>query len=158
MEFTIRKATATDCQAMHGLILELAIYEEAPQEFTLSLADFTADGFGENPIYSAFVAHLATGEIVGFALYYEKYSTWKGRCIYLEDLYVKQAYRKFGLGERLFTQVAQVAAEGNYGRMEWQVLFWNSPALGFYRKHGATLDNDWVNGKFTAEQLRKFKG
>ena len=155
MQYLITEATENDVDAIYDLINELAVYELAPLEVTVSKAQLLADGFGENPVYKAFVAKI-DAKTVGFALYYEKYSTWKGKCIYLEDLYIKPEYRKYKIGETLFLKVKEVAAKGQYGRMEWQVLFWNSPALSFYRKHKANLDNDWVNGKFTRKDLDEF--
>jgi GNAT superfamily N-acetyltransferase len=155
MSITVREAKKEDVKAIYKLIKALAIYEEAPNEVTVTPQILEEDGFGSTPIYKAFVAETSESNIVGFALYYTKYSTWKGRCIYLEDLYVEPEYRKFGIGEKLFLSVAKVAKNSGFGRMEWQVLYWNTPALSFYRKHGAQLDNDWVNGKFTFDQLQK---
>jgi GNAT superfamily N-acetyltransferase len=114
------------------------------------------DGFGLNPIYGLFVAELES-TIVGIALYYEKYSTWQGRCIYLEDIIVTESQRGNGLGHRLFQAVIDMANQRNSARMEWQVLDWNEPAINFYRKYNANLDGEWLNGKLTREQIQAFK-
>lgn len=156
MGFIIRKAEAEDCKAALDLIHELALYEKAPQEVELSLEQLTDDGFGENPIYELFVAEEES-EIIGIAIFYEKYSTWKGRCTYLEDLIVTKNKRGIGAGKALFEAVIQYAKEKNSGRMEWQVLDWNKPAIDFYKSYEAELDGEWFNGRFTREQLQTIK-
>jgi GNAT superfamily N-acetyltransferase len=109
------------------------------------------DGFGENKIFEFFVAEL--GEtVVGLALYYYKYSTWKGRCLYLEDIIVSEKYRRHGIGSLLFDKVVDVANTQKVRRMEWQVLDWNESAIAFYKKHQAILDYEWVNAKFEWER------
>ena len=154
MEFNIRQGKREDCMAVHQLIRELAIYERAEEEFVLSIDQLVEDGFGENPIYFLFVAEL-NNEIIGAAISYEKYSTWKGRCIYLEDLIVTEKYRGIGAGKSLFEAVIKEASNRNAGRMEWQVLDWNEPAIDFYKSYKAELDNEWINGRFRNEQLNK---
>lgn len=141
---------------MFALVQELALYEKAPEQVTLTLKQLEEDGFGENPIYGLFVAER-NNRIVGMALYYEKYSTWTGRCIYLEDIIVTESERGNGIGHGLFEAVIGVAKERNSARMEWQVLDWNEPAIGFYRKYNATLDGEWLNGKLTRQQIQEFK-
>ena len=113
------------------------------------------DIFGKNRIAEAFVA-LYDNVPAGIAVFYTKYSTWKGKCIYLEDIIVTQAFRGKGIGKSLFESVMQIALERKAGRMEWQVLDWNEPAINFYKKFGAILDPEWVNGKFTNEQLKNY--
>ena len=154
MSFIVRKGRVEDCKAALALIQELAEYEKAPEEVELSLEELVHDGFGENPIYELLVAEKE-GEIIGIALYYEKYSTWKGRCTYLEDLIVTEKYRGIGAGKALFEGVMKAAKEKNSGRMEWQVLDWNTPSIDFYKTYGAELDEEWINGKFRREQLQK---
>lgn len=149
-------ATAQDMPAVHALIKELAIYERAEKEFVLSLEQLTADGFGEKPIFECLVAENEDSVIVGIALFYTKYSTWKGACIYLEDLVVQQAYRGYGLGRDLLESLMVIARDRKAGRLEWQVLDWNEPAIGFYQKLGAVLDEEWINCKFTFDQLQAF--
>ncbi|MBI1288245.1 MAG: GNAT family N-acetyltransferase [Flavobacteriales bacterium] len=153
---TIRKGRKEDVPAVFKLIKELALYEKAPEQVTLTLDELENDGFGENAIYGLFVAEAENG-IVGIALFYEKYSTWTGRCVFLEDIIVTENQRGKGIGHELFEAVVGVAKERNSARMEWQVLDWNEPAINFYRKYNATLDGEWLNGKLTREQIRKFK-
>ncbi|MBN31090.1 MAG: GNAT family N-acetyltransferase [Crocinitomicaceae bacterium] len=151
--FTIRSGTQEDVASVHKLIVELAIYERAENEVTTTIQQLKEDGFGVDPIYRLFVAE-SQGEIVGMALWYEKYSTWKGRCGFLEDLVVRQTHRGKGIGKALFLAVAEACAVADYGRMEWQVLDWNELAIGFYDSLGAELDSEWLNGKLTREGLR----
>ena len=142
--FTIRTATREDCPAMMELIHELAAYEKAPEEVTVSMEEFEDAGFGENPVWSAFVAEYE-GSIVGISLYYIRYSTWKGRRLYLEDLIVHKPYRGFGLGKLLLDKTIEFGKEQGYSGMMWQVLDWNEPAIGFYQKYGARFDGEWLN-------------
>lgn len=153
---TIRKGTKEDVPAVFTLIKELALYEKAPEQVTVTLQELEDDGFGANPIYGLFVAEQNTA-VVGMALYYEKYSTWQGRCIYLEDIIVTESQRGKGIGHQLFQSVIGVAKERNSARMEWQVLDWNEPAINFYKKYNANLDGEWLNGKLTHQQIQAFK-
>lgn len=153
---TIRKGRKEDVPSVFGLIKELALYEKAPEQVTLSIEELENDGFGNNPIYGLFVAELEN-MIIGIALFYEKYSTWQGRCIYLEDIVVTENQRGKGIGHQLFQAVIAVAKERNSARMEWQVLDWNEPAINFYKKYNANLDGEWLNGKLTRQQLQNFK-
>lgn len=143
----IRVAQPGDEQAIHGLIQALAEYEKAPDEVINTPEQLRIDLF-EDKICGAFVVANEHDLIVGFALYYVSYSTWKGRCLYLEDFYVLPEYRRGGIGSRLFEKVMELAKEWGVKRMDWQVLDWNEPAIEFYRKHGAILDPEWVNGRF----------
>lgn len=156
MSFLIRKGKKEDCRAIRELILELAIYEKAEHEMSLSVEELEADGFGEDPIYNVIIAEQEQ-DIIGMALYYEKYSTWKGRSIYLEDLIVTESKRGIGAGKALFEEVMREARDRNCGRMEWQVLDWNQPSINFYKSYGAELDSEWINGKFRREQLQQFQ-
>lgn len=140
---------------VHALILELAVYERAPQEVTNTLEEMELDGFGENPIYKFFVAESEDG-IVGIALYFTAYSTWKGRTMYLEDLVVTERLRRAGIGRMLFNAVAREAKETGAKRFAWQVLEWNEPAIAFYKKIGATLETDWYNCRMTEEQIQQY--
>lgn len=153
--FLIRKGTESDVPSVLGLIKELALYEKAPQEVTVTLEELVSDGFGANAIYGLFVAEKESA-IVGIALYYEKYSTWKGRSLFLEDIIVTENERGNGIGHALFQSVIGVAKERNSARMEWQVLDWNEPAINFYKKYNANLDAEWLNGKLTREQIQEF--
>ncbi len=153
--FTVRKGTKNDVRAVHALIVELAIYERAEQEVSNTVDQLLLDGFGEDPVYELLVAETE-GKVVGMALWYTKYSTWKGKCGYLEDLVVQADLRGRGIGKALFLEVAKACAHRGYGRMEWQVLDWNEPAIGFYRSLGAGLDPEWLNGKLTKDELQTF--
>jgi GNAT superfamily N-acetyltransferase len=130
---------------MLGLINELAVYEKAPNEVTVTLSHFEQSGFGENPVWWAFVAE-ANNTIVGFALYYIRYSTWKGQCLYLEDFIVTENMRSKGIGKLLFDQIVQETKDKGFSRMVWQVLEWNESAINFYKKYKANLDPEWING------------
>jgi len=144
----IRKANATDIPSMMKLIVELAIYERAPNEVTNTEQMMFKDGFGDNPLYHAFVADKE-GEIIGFAITYYRYSTWKGRCLYLEDLIVTENYRNKGIGQKLFDYCLSFGKKNSCEKMIWQVLDWNKPAINFYNKNNAQLDNSWINGSLS---------
>ena len=153
---TIRKAVQEDMIAVHALITELAIYEREPNAVIISVDDLIRHGFSEQRFHCFVAEHKKSG-IVGMALYYSRYSTWKGPTLHLEDLYVKPKFRKGGLGKELFDKVVDEAAKQNVGRMEWTVLEWNEPALNFYKKYNATLDPEWHLGTLTREQLNALK-
>jgi GNAT superfamily N-acetyltransferase len=148
---SIRFARQSDCPRMLELIRELAEYERAPAEVTVSLEEFEAAGFGEHPVWRAFVAEY-DGFIAGFALYYVRYSTWKGRRLYLEDFIVTEHMRGRGIGKELFERVIAETREKGYNGMVWQVLDWNEPALNFYRKYGAQLEAGWLNASLSKDQ------
>lgn len=152
---TIRTAIKTDCERILELINELAIYEKAPEEVTVTLAEFVDAGFGSASVWKAFVAEYPTEGIIGFALFYTRYSTWKGRRLYLEDFLVTEAHRGKGIGKLLFEKVIQEAKEDNYNGMTWQVLDWNEPAINFYNKYNAYLEEDWLNASFSKEQTHQ---
>ena len=140
----IRKATSEDCQAMMELVHELARYEKAPEQVTVSMDEFRTAGFGAQPVWEAFVAEQ-DGQIIGMSLYYIRYSTWKGRRLYLEDLIVHEPFRGTGVGKSLLDKTIAHAREMNYSGMMWQVLDWNEPAINFYKKYNAEFDGGWVN-------------
>ncbi len=145
MNIQIRKAVKEDCAAMMDLIKELAVYEKAPEEVTVDFGHFVESGFGENPVWWAFVAEVDEN-VVGFALYYIRYSTWKGQRMYLEDILVNEPLRGKGIGKMLFDQLIQEAKEKKLTGMVWQVLHWNEPAINFYKKYeGVTFDSEWMN-------------
>ena len=140
----IRKAVREDCPRILELVKELAVYEKAPDEVTVTPEHFTESGFGSNPVWWAFVAEL-DGVIQGFALYYIRFSTWKGQRLYLEDLIVTEALRGKGIGIQLFEKLVEAAKEKSLSAIVWQVLEWNEPAINFYKKLNAKFDAEWVN-------------
>ena len=148
----IRIAEQRDCQRLLELIQELADYEKAPEEVTVTLEEFVDAGFGIDKIWNAFVAEV-DGGIVGFALYYTRYSTWKGCRLYLEDFIVTKDYRGSGIGKLLFERVMQEARDKNYNGMVWQVLDWNQPAISFYNKYNAQIDEGWLNASFSKAHI-----
>lgn len=154
MSIEIRKGIADDVARALQLVKELAAYEKAPNEVEVTIAEMTEWGFGSDKQFDFYVAIL-DGVIVGMALYYFKYSTWKGKCLFLEDIIVTESQRGKGLGKLLFDKVVQVSKEVKVRRMEWQVLDWNTPAIEFYKKYDASLDGEWVNCKLTNHQLEK---
>lgn len=144
----IRNADPGDVPEILELIRELARFEQAADQVELSAEELRADGFGPNPSFCCFVATVEN-KVIGMALYFYKYSTWKGKTLYLDDIVVKEDYRRQGVGQLLFDKVIQVAAEKKLRRMEWQVLEWNEPAIEFYKKNKAKFDPEWINCKLT---------
>jgi GNAT superfamily N-acetyltransferase len=152
MNVTIREAERKDCPRLLELVNELAVFEKAPDEVTVSLEEFEQAGFGPKPVWKAFVAE-AGGQIQGFALYYIRYSTWKGCRLYLEDLLVTEAMRSRGIGKKLFDRIVIEAKEKGFNGITWQVLDWNEPAINFYRKYGSKIESEWLSGSLTREQV-----
>jgi GNAT superfamily N-acetyltransferase len=145
MEFKIRKASAADCPRMLELVRELAIFERASNEVTVTLEHFIETGFGKNPVWKALVAVDTTENIIGISLYYMRYSTWKGLMLYLEDLIVTESCRGQGVGKKLFDSTVEEARSMGVSGMMWQVLDWNQPAIDFYKKYGADISSEWLN-------------
>ncbi|WP_342644347.1 GNAT family N-acetyltransferase [Mucilaginibacter sp. CSA2-8R] len=156
MQVQLRTARRDDCPRLLELIKELALYERAPQEVTVDLHHFEEAGFSKQPVWKAFVAET-DGFIAGFALYYVRYSTWKGSRLYLEDLIVTEALRGKGIGKLLFNRIVQEARELSFNGMSWQVLDWNEPAINFYKKYEAGLEAGWLNASLSTEQIIDFK-
>jgi GNAT superfamily N-acetyltransferase len=144
MNINIRKAKREDCERILELVKELAKYERAAKEVTVTQEHFTESGFGKKPVWWAIVAEV-DGVIQGFALYYIRFSTWKGQRLYLEDFVVTEEMRGKGLGKLLFDQVIEEARRRKLNGVSWQVLEWNETALNFYKKYNAILDSEWVN-------------
>jgi GNAT superfamily N-acetyltransferase len=147
----IRKGTPADMTSVLGLIKELALFEKEPDAVLITVEDLVRDGFGAVPLFHVFVAEIDSNspestsekEIVGIALWYYRYSTWKGKTIHLEDLVVKESMRGTGLGYALYSEILKQGKKDQVRRVEWNVLDWNTPAIDFYEKSGAKVLRDW---------------
>ena len=144
MSFSIRPARPEDCPRILELVRELAAFERAPDSVTVSLDHFRESGFGPSPVWYGFVAEAEEG-VIGFALWYVRYSTWKGQRMYLEDIYITEPWRCHGVGTALMQALIAEGKARGYCGMNWQVLDWNEPAIAFYRKLNASLDPEWIN-------------
>jgi len=153
MDFTIREGKKQDIPQVLGLIKELAEYEKAPHEVENTEEKMLEDGFGKSPIFGFFVSEM-NGVINGISVYYYRYSTWKGKRLYLEDIVVTESMRGKKIGKYLFEATIKKALEENCNGMTWQVLDWNEPALNFYKKYAATMDPGWYNGSLTKTQMQ----
>ena len=151
----IRKGTIEDMPAVLELIKELAVFEKEPDAVVVTTDDLVRDGFGNNPLFYTFVAEV-NGKIIGMALFYYRYSTWKGRTIHLEDLIVTESMRGTGAGSVLYKEVFKFAKAQGVRRVEWAVLDWNTPAINFYEKTGAKVFNDWRVAQMNEEGITKF--
>lgn len=152
--FIVRPGKPEDLAAVNELIMELAIYERAPHEMVNTVEMMMRDGFGPNPVFGFFIAEQA-GKIIGASVYYTRYSTWKGPVLYLEDLIVTESKRGIGAGFELFKATAAKALDLGFPHMTWQVLDWNEPAINFYKRMGANLDPEWINGKLLESEMKK---
>jgi Acetyltransferases len=150
----IREGRVTDLQQVFQLIVELAEFEKGLHEVTNSVEMMEKDGFGQNPLYGFLVAEDET-RIAGLSLYYWRYSTWKGKRLYLEDIIVTKTERGKGIGKKLFDRTMKLAIEKNCTGMMWQALDWNQPAIEFYKQYGARLDNEWINFSLETEKIKK---
>jgi GNAT superfamily N-acetyltransferase len=162
MEVVIRKAEARDVPEVLALVRELATFEKEPESVTVSEAAMLDAGFGERPVWFGWVAEytaasgeLASGKLVGLAVCYERYSTWRGRCLYLEDIIVTEHARGQRVGEKLFKACASFALEQGHHHMLWQVLDWNTEAMRFYERLGATFEPQWVNGRMIRSDIQR---
>lgn len=153
MNIAIRNATKNDLPAVIDLIKELADFEKALHEVTISLNELEKDGFGENPLFWIILAEVDS-VIVGMSFYYIRYSTWTGRNLYLEDIIVKEDFRGNNIGKMLFEETIKEAKKMKVKQMMWQVLDWNEPAIRFYKKFDAELDPEWINGKLRFENRK----
>jgi len=152
MNINIRRADRDDCPQLLEMVRGLALYEKAPEEVTVTIEEFTDAGFGNAPVWTAFVAEVE-GKVEGFALYYIRFSTWKGCRMYLEDFYVNEDLRGKGVGTMLFERILQEAREKKFNGVSWQVLDWNEPAINFYKKYNARFEGEWINVSLSADQI-----
>ncbi|MFT5213439.1 MAG: GNAT superfamily N-acetyltransferase [Polaribacter sp.] len=155
MDFKIRLGQKEDMQAVFNLITELAIFEKEPEAVAITVDDLVIDGFSETPKFKVYVAEQGNN-IIGIALFYERFSTWKGRTIHLEDLIVTKSKQKIGAGKALYTAVLKHAYDNNFNRVAWEVIDWNTNAIDFYKSTGATYLNDWSVVQMNKENLAKF--
>lgn len=151
----IRKGKKTDLPAVLKLIQELAHYEKAPEEVTNTIEAMERDGFGDNPVFRLLVAEIEE-KVVGMAIYFIKYSTWKGKGVYLDDVVINENFRGKGIGKLLLNEVIRDSKNLGAKQLHWQVLDWNESAIGFYKKYDASFDNEWINCKLTEAQILKF--
>jgi GNAT superfamily N-acetyltransferase len=155
MSFIIRRGEEKDAQSVLDLITELAVFEKEPDAVEITVDDLLKDGFSENPKFKLFVAE-EDSKVIGIALFYERYSTWKGKAIHLEDLMVTESKRKIGAGKALYSAVLKYANENNFNRVAWEVIDWNTNAINFYKSTGATYLNDWSVVQMDKESLEKY--
>lgn len=155
MEFNIRKATKKDMPEVLELINELAVFENEPDAVETTVETLEKEGFGDNPLFTCFVAEVE-GRIEGMALVYYRFSTWKGRTLHLEDLIVREEKRGTGLGNALYRKVITFAEEQGLKRVEWVVLDWNQHAIDFYARSGANILKDWYTVQMDTEGIKKF--
>ena len=148
----IRKGLKEDLQDVLDLIKELADYENALEEVEITLEQLEQDGFGDKPLYHFLIAEK-DNKTIGLSFYWFRYSTWKGKFLFLEDFIVKKEYRREGIGALLFKNTLKICQQEKCNGMIWQVLDWNTPAINFYKKHNATISSAWLNGKLSKEQI-----
>ena len=154
MKTTIRKGIKKDLPSILRLIKELADYENSLEEVTITLEDLENDGFGNHPWYWFLVAEK-NNQIIGLSFYWVRYSTWKGKFLFLEDFVIKEEYRRQGIGSKLFEETIKICQKLKLNGMIWQVLDWNTPAIDFYKKYNADISSGWLNGKLTKHQIKK---
>jgi len=155
MNVTLRQAKKQDSEAILRLIQELAVFEKEPESVLLTVSDIERYGFGSSPLFQCLVAQVEQ-QVIGMALYYQRFSTWKGPTYHLEDLIVTEAYKGKGIGTQLYTAFIQMAYESGVERIEWNVLDWNTPAVGFYEKSGATVLHDWSSVQMHKAEMEAF--
>ena len=155
MKAIIRQAKVEDSSAILSLINELAVFEKEPESVNLNVSDIEQFGFGENPLFQCLVAEVEN-KVIGIALYYQRFSTWKGPTYHLEDLIVTEASKGKGFGTQLYVAFIEKAYESSVERIEWNVLNWNTPAIGFYEKSGATVLHDWSTVQMHKAEMEDF--
>lgn len=149
---TVRPAFAEDAPAIMQLVRDLAEYEKAPHEVLVNEEDLLREGFGTDPVFTVHIAEV-TNQVVGMALFYTGYSTWKGRMVFLEDLVVKEEHRSHGIGKLLLESVFDYAKYTGASIVKWQVLDWNEPAIKFYKQYPVTFDSGWINCRIVTEAI-----
>ena len=155
MNFTLRLAKKKDMKSVLNLITELAVFEKEPDAVDITVDDLIRDGFSNPPKFKVYIAEQEN-TIIGIALFYERFSTWKGRTLHLEDLIVTKSKQKIGAGKALYTAVLKYAYDHNFNRVAWEVIDWNSNAIDFYKSTGATYLNNWSVVQMNKENLEKF--
>ena len=155
MNFTLRLAEKTDMESVLNLITELAVFENEPDAVEITVDDLIRDGFSSPPKFRVYVAEQEN-TIIGIALFYERFSTWKGKTLHLEDLIVTKSKQKIGAGKALYTAVLKYAYDHHFNRVAWEVIDWNKNAIDFYKSTGATYLNDWSVVQMNKENLEKF--
>jgi len=156
MDIDIRKGIKKDLPQVLSLIKELAEYEKSLHQVDVTLEQLEKDGFDGHPHYYLLVAEEKE-EIIGVCFYFIRYSTWKGKVLFLEDFVVKEEYRRKGIGGMLFEETIRIANKENMDGLHWQVLDWNTPALNFYKKYNASISSAWLNGRLDKEQINKLE-
>ena len=156
MNTTIREGVMKDLPHVLELIKELAEFENSLNELTITLEDLERDGFGDTSFFSFLVAEN-NDMIIGLSFYFTRYSTWKGKFLFLEDFIIKEEFRNQGIGSLLFEATVDVCRKSNFNGMMWQVLDWNVPAIDFYKKYNASISKKWLNGKLSKEQINNLK-
>jgi GNAT superfamily N-acetyltransferase len=155
MNFTIRKGEKKDMSSILGLINELAVFEKEPNAVNITVDDLLENGFKEKPEFNVLVAEFE-GDIVGMALFYNRFSTWDGPSLHLEDLIVTEEYRSKGIGKALYNKVLEFGLTSGKKRVEWVVLDWNTPAIEFYKSTGAKMLNDWNLCQMDSQSIQKY--
>lgn len=157
MSFNIRQGNEKDVPGMMKLVRELALFERAPEQVVNTEKMLLEDGFGKHSIYKVLVAEeVGTSQIIGMALYYTAYSTWKGKMLFLDDLIVTENWRRYGIGRQLINRFLAVAKELGVNQVRWQVLDWNTPAIDFYKSLGAEMDVEWITVKMSKQQIESY--
>ena len=155
MSFKVREGLVSDMSSVLKLVQELADFEKESDAVVVAVADLENDGFGKQPLFKTFVAEL-DNEIVGMALFYPRYSTWKGPTIHLEDLIVTKSKRGLNIGRALYTKVLEYGYKEGVKRIEWVVLNWNTPAIEFYKKSGAVVLDDWNTTQINEHAIKNY--
>ena len=156
MKIKIRNGEKKDLRSVLNLIKELAEYENALEEVTITLRELESDGFGDSQYYKFLVAEIDE-KIIGLSFYWFRYSTWKGRFLFLEDFIIKKKYRSSGVGSKLFEATIKICQDLKMNGMCWQVLDWNKNAIRFYNKYNVEISSSWLNGKLTKQRINQFR-